>query len=202
VCTLKRDVNDNLAWVQQDKIYAFPVAYRSEVWWLYPDSRDGVECSRYVIYNTVDGTWSCGTFARTCWADAGVFQYPLAVDTSGSIWFHEKGFTQDGGPRSWSLTSAYFDLQDGDTHARLVGIQPDAASLQGGYSIQVNTRIHNGTGITSRSFGPYSVTSATGKISARGNGQEAQLMFSANAAPTFWRLGAVRLDLQSTGRRR
>jgi hypothetical protein len=201
-CTLQRDINDNLAFSQQDKVYAFPVAGRGEVWWIYPDARDGVECSRYVIYNVGEQSWSVGTFNRTAWTDAGVFEYPLAVDTSGQIWFQEKGFTQDGGPRSWSITSAYFDLGDGDTHMRLVGIQPDAGSLQGGYSIQVGTRIHNGSGVTTRSFGPYSVTSATGKVNARANGQEARLTFSATAAPTFWRLGALRLDLQPAGRRR
>jgi hypothetical protein len=203
VCTLLRNVNDNLAWVQQDKIFAFPLASRNEVWWIYPDSRDGVECSRYVIYNIVDGTWCCGTFQRTCWVDAGVFQYPIAVDTSGSIWFHEKGFTQDGGPRSWSLTSAYFDFGDGDTHMRLLSIQPDAANLQGGYTIQVDTRIHSSSGgLISRTFGPYSVTATTGEVSSRGNGQEAKVTFAGNGAPTFWRLGAVRFDLQSTGRKR
>jgi hypothetical protein len=201
-CTLQRDMNDNLAWVQQDKVFAFPLAGRGEVWWLLPDSRDGAECSRYVVYNVADGIWSCGTFNRTAWVDAGVFQYPLAVDTSGTVWFQEKGDSEDGGPRAWSITSAYVDLGDGDTHVRLVGIQPDAANLKGGYSIQVDMRTHNGSGITTRSFGPYNVTTATGKISARANGQEGRLTFSANTAPTFWRLGAVRLDLQPTGRRR
>lgn len=201
-CTLKRDVKDNLAWVQQDKVYAFAVAAKNEVWWLYPDARDGNECSRYVIYNFVENHWSCGTFARTAWADAGAFQYPLAIDTAGAIWFHEKGFTQDGAARSWSLDSAFFDLGDGDSHLRLMGIQPDAGNLQGGYSITVTARIHNGAGVSTRTFGPYGVTAATGKVSARANGQEAKLTFAGTAAPAFWRLGAVRLDLQDTGRRR
>jgi len=200
--TIRRNLTDHLAWVQQDKIYAFPVAARNEVWWLYPDSRDGNECSRYVIYNFVEDHWSTGTFARTAWVDSGIFQYPLAIDTSGAVWFHEKGLTQDGGARSWLLTSAYFDLGDGDAHMRMVGIQPDADDLQGGYSIQVDTNIRNGSGINSRTFGPYGVTGATGKVSARANGQEAKLTFAGTGAPTFWRLGAVRLDLQQSARRR
>ncbi len=201
-CSVKRDVKDNLAWVQQDKVFAFPVAARNEVWWLYPDSRDGNECSRYVIYNFVENHWSVGTFDRTAWADAGAYQYPLAVDDDGRVWFQEKGFTEDGAARSWSVTSAFVDFRDGDSHARLVGIQPDADDLQGGYGITVTTRIHNGDGVTSRTFGPYDVTTATGKVSARANGQEAALKFAGTAAPAFWRLGAVRVDLEDTGRRR
>ena len=201
-CTLKRDVKDNLSWVQQDKVYAFPVSARNEVWWLYPDIRDGNECSRYVIYNFVEGHWSCGTFARTAWTDAGAFQYPLAVDTSGNIWFHEKGFTEDGAARSWSVTSSYVDLGDGDTHMKINSIQPDADDLQGGYSIGITTRIHNTSGIIERSFGPYGITATTGEVSARGSGQEGKLTFSGNAAPTFWRLGAVRIDMDGLGRKR
>ena len=201
-CSVKRDVKDNLAWVQQDKVFAFPVAARNEVWWLYPDSRDGNECSRYVIYNFVENHWSVGTFDRTAWTDAGAYQYPLAVGADGRIWFQEKGFTEDGAARSWSVTSAFVDFGDGDSHARLVGIQPDADDLQGGYGITVTTRIHNGDGVTSRTFGPYNATAATGKLSARANGQEAALRFAGTAAPAFWRLGAVRVDLEDTGRRR
>lgn len=201
-CTLKRDVKDNLAWVQQDKVYAFSNAAKNEVWWLYPDSRDGNECSRYVIYNFIEGHWSCGTFDRTAWTDAGAFQYPLAVDDSGSIWFQEKGFTEDGAARSWSITSAYVDLGDGDTHARFSAIQPDADDLQGGYTVSMTARIHNGQGISERTFGPFDINSNTGKVSIRGNGQEASITFAGNSAPTFWRMGAVRIDLDQTGRRR
>ncbi len=201
-CTVKRDVKDNLAWVQQDKVYAFPVAARNEVWWLYPDSRDGNECSRYAIYNFIEGHWSVGTFDRTAWSDGGAYQYPLAVDDAGRIWFQEKGFTEDGAARSWSVTSAFVDIGDGDSHTRLVGIQPDAEDLQGGYGITVTTRIHNGDGVTSRTFGPYDVNAGTGKVSVRANGQEAALRFAGTAAPAFWRLGAVRIDLENTGRRR
>jgi hypothetical protein len=200
--TLQRDVQDNLAWVQQDKVHAFPIAARNEVWWIYPDARDGNECSRYAIYNFIEDHWSAGTFDRTAWADAGVFPYPLSVDTSGAIRFQEKGFTADGAARSWSIASAYVDLADGDTHMRLVGIEPDAEDLQGGYQIAVGTRLRSAAGLTSRNFGPYGITGATGKVSARANGQEARFTFSATAAPSFWRLGALRLDLQETGRRR
>jgi hypothetical protein len=201
-CTLSRDVRDNLARVQQDKVYAFPVAARNEVWWLYPDSREGNECSRYVIYNFVEDHWSCGTFDRTAWVDAGAFTFPLAVDTAGRIWFQEKDFTQDGGVRTWSLSSAYFDLGDGEGHMRLNAIQPDSEDLRGGYSITITTRIRNNSGIIERDFGPYSVNAATGKVSPRANGQEAKFTLAGSGAPAFWRMGAWRVDVEPTGRKR
>jgi hypothetical protein len=200
--TVKRDVNDHLSWVQQDKVYAFSVASRNEVWWLYPDIRDGNECSRYVIYNYIENHWSIGTFNRTAWIDAGVFQYPLAVDDLGFIWFHEKGFTEDGGVRSWRLQSAYFDIANGDSHMRIGSLQPDAEDQQGGYGVSLDANIRNGDGVLTRTFGPYNVTNTTGKISMRVNGEEVRLTLAGSSAPAFWRMGAMRFDLQDTGRKR
>ena len=199
-CTLRRDVMDNMAFVQQDKVFAFACSSRNEVWWLYPDERDGQECSRYVIYNFVEDHWSSGTFARTAWVDSGVYEFPLAVDTSGTVWFHEKGFSADGGARQWSVTSAFVDSGDGDTHTRLLGIVPDQEDLQGNYSYQCNARIHNSNGILLRSFPAVNITSATGNANFRANGQELQHIWSGNSSPSFWRYGATRFDIEQTGR--
>lgn len=209
-CTLARDVRDNLSFVQQDKVYAVPVTVngRLEVWWFYPDIRDGNECSRYVSFAITESrdqgapVWFNGTFTRTAWTNAGVFQYPLAVDTAGSIWFHEKGFTEDGGARSWSATTAYFDLADDGTHMRYRNIQADVEDMQGGFSLTINSRIRTSqsAGALVRSFGPYNITNPTAKTNVRANGEESQLVFSGNSAPAFWRLGAFRHELEKTMR--
>jgi hypothetical protein len=206
--TLGRDVHDNLAWVQQDKIYAFPVTINGqvEIWWLYPDSRDGVECSRYVVYGITESTnfqrpiWWNGTFARTSWVNAGVFQYPLALDTSGTIWFQEKGNSQDGGTRSWSITSGYFQLGSGQM--KILGLKPDAASLQGNYSIEIDTRVTNTSGFIDRAFGPYNIMSTSAKVNVRANGELAKIKISGSGAPTQWRMGLVQWDLIPSQRMR
>lgn len=209
-CPMARDISDNLAWVQQDKIYAFPVTTngRVEVWWLLPDSRDGVECSRYVSYQITATqeagvpVWTNGTFDRTAWHNSGVFQYPLAVNSSGTVWYQEKGFTEGGLPRSWSATTAYFDLSDSGEQMRFLAIQPDSDDQQGIYTVTINTRIRTSSGVITRTFGPYSVMSSTGKVSVRANGEEAQLVFEGNSAPTFWRMGAYRHNVEKSGRTR
>lgn len=200
--TVRRYVSDNLSWVQQDKVYAFAIAAWGEVWWLYPDIRDGNECSRYVSYNYLGNTWAVGTFNRTAWADAGVFQFPLAADTAGTIWFHEKDFADDGNPRAWSLSSAFFDIGDGDAHMSILGAYPDAEDLQGGYTFTINTKHKNQRGEFARSFGPFNVTNTTGKVSLRAVGQHAQVVWHGFDAPSFFRMGAFRLDMKPSGRKR
>lgn len=200
--TLARDVKDNLAFVQQDKVYASRLVGKNyaEIWWFYPDIRDGNECSRYVVFDTIKGTWSCGTFNRTAFADATTFQYPLAVDTSGYIWFHEKGFTADGGPRSWNLMGAHQCSPGGQIIVN--GVRPDADDLQGGYSISFSAKNRDVRGIFSRSYPTLNITAATGQRSVRAQGEQVSVRFFGNTAPTFWRMGGLQLDLIKSGRKR
>lgn len=197
-CTLARDVKDNLAWVQGDKVYAWANVGKNyaEVWFSYPDSRDGDEVSRYVIYDTINRTWSCGLFNRTAWVPASVFQYPLAVDTSGAIWYHEKDFTEDGAARSWSLTTA-FSNQPGKT-INVNGVRPNADDLQGGYSITFTSKFRDVQGIKTRTYTALSVNAFTGQRSVRVKGEQVGFTVSGNAAPTFWRMGALAMDILIT----
>ncbi len=201
-CTLARDVKDNLAWVQQDKVYASAIVGKNyaEVWWFYPDSRDGSECSRYVVYDTIKGTWSCGIFDRSAYVDRTVFEYPLAVDTSGTIWFQEKGFTADGGARSYSVTGAYNTNFTGSIIIN--GVRPDADDLQGGYDITFTSINRNVTGIFSRTYPGLSINSATGQRSIRVKGEQVGFTISGTSSPAFWRLGQTEIDIiasRSTG---
>lgn len=194
-CTLARDVFDNLAWVQQDKVYASHVIGKNyaEVWWFYPDSRDGDECSRYVIFDILNGTWSCGTFNRSAYVHGAVFQYPLAVDTSGTIWFHEKDFTEDGAPREWSLTSSFANVP-GKTLI-VNAVRPDTDDLQGGYSITFTGKARDSRGIFTRVHPAINITAATGQKNLRVKGEQVGFTVSGNAAPTFWRMGQLMVDL-------
>ena len=201
-CTLSRDVKDNLAFVQQDKVYASRLVGKNyaEVWWFVPDIRDGNECSRYVIYDTIAGTWSCGRFDRTAFTDASVFEYPLATDSSGRIWFHEKGFTEDGGARSWSLMGAYRNEPGGQIVVN--GVRPDTDDLQGGYQITWAVINRDVRGKFSRTYPAINITSATGQKSCRVQGEQASVTFSGNASPTFWRMGNMQFDFTISTRKR
>lgn len=194
-CSLARDVKDNLAYVQQDKVYATSVIGKNyaEVWWFYPDSRDGSECTRYAILDTIKGTWSCGTFDRTAYCDASVFQFPLAVSSTGTIYFHEKGFTNNGAARSWSLSSSFANVEDG--HLIVNGVRPDTDDLQGGYSYTFTSKTRNARGIYSRTYPAININASTGSKSVRVKGEQVAFTVSGNTSPTFWRSGLTQFDL-------
>ncbi len=197
-----RDVRENFAKVQQDKAYLRADKAANEIWLHYPDGRDGSEVSRYLLHNIGTGKEAVGTFDRTCWIDAGVYQNQIAVSDDGAIFFHEKGTTDNGAARSTSLTTAFFDLGDGDSHMNIVGIMPDHDDLEGGYSITLKTRHTDVRGRYERTYGPFNVTNTTRRIPCRAVGQEAQVVFSSNDSPSWWRMGAFKLDVKPSGRRR
>ena len=202
VSSVRREMFSNLAWVQHDKIYAWHNSAYNEVWWSYPDERDGNEVSRYIIYSYTNGTWSLGTFNRSSWCDAGSYQYPLAVDTDGNIWFHEKGYSDDGSARSWSLTSGWFDIGDGDKHLLINGMYPDAEDLQGGYNVTFTTQIRDARGTNERAYSSQNITNNTGRVDVRATGQVAKITWSATDAPSFYRQGTPSIDINPTSRRR
>ncbi|MEQ8510091.1 MAG: hypothetical protein RIB43_13880 [Rhodospirillaceae bacterium] len=199
-CTLRRDVFENLAQVQGDKVFAFRVAAYNEVWWLYPDRRDGNECSRYVAYNFVENVWTSGTFDRSAWIDSGVLRFPMATGLDGKIYFQEKGDSADGGVLSWHLQSGRTDAGSPDVHKDVYGLIPDFEDLKGGVTLTVQSWTYPGS--PRADYGPYGITQNTGKIDVRAQGRDLAVLIEGSAAPAFMRLGTLRADIRQTHAKR
>lgn len=198
--TMRRDFNDNLAWVQQDKVFSATISAWNEVQHIYPDGRDGTECSRYNKHNFVEECWDPGLTAFTCWLDQGVFPYPIAVDTSGFVRYCEKGNSVDGGAFSWYITSAKTAQGSGSKNTTINGIQLDAAGLLGGYQFSALATWKDVRGIHTKTFGAFNANSMSGTISTRIKGEFLQFTWSSStAAPTFWRAGADLFDVSTGG---
>lgn len=195
-CTLSRDMQDRLSRQQQDKIFAHPRVGKNyvEVWWRWPAAEDGNEVSEYVIYDTIKGSWCCGTWDRTACVDASVFPHPLTVDTSGAIWYEELGFSADGASRTASLTGAYNKAPGAD--ALIVnGIKPDSDDLQGGYTYIFESKTRDARGIHNRIYPALNITSMTGQKSIRVKGEQVRFTITVTGAPSFWRQGALEADV-------
>jgi hypothetical protein len=196
----ERDFRDHSADVQGGKIYAAHLSSRSEVWWFYPDERDGVECSRYHVYNYAGQAWVSGAYDRTAYADAGVFPFPLATDADGRIYYQEKDFSNDGAARASFLETAYFGIGDGEQFAFIKGVRPDFEDLRGGVAITFTSR--NDPQGPERSYGPYSITPNTRRLSVRIKGRQIKYKITADAAPSFFRIGAMTFDLNVSGQKK
>jgi hypothetical protein len=197
-CPVRRAFIENLAPSQKDKIYASGIASFDEVIWLYPDARDGNECSRYLKYNWAEsqgaGCWDVGTFARSAWVDSRAFAYPLAAGTDGKLYFQEKGDSADGDALSGFIESGAYSLANGNI-AAVMGLRPDFADLVGGLTLTITTSTED----TDTTIGPYDITSMTRKVDFRAQGLEITMRWDFNSAPAFAREGTIQLDIRATG---
>ena len=91
-CTLIRDMFDNIAADQQAKIHAGVNARQNEIWFSYPDARDGDENSRIVVFNFNESHWASHDGPGIgCWEDGGIFRFPVAAHVDGHIYYHGEG---------------------------------------------------------------------------------------------------------------
>lgn len=82
------------------------------------------------------------------------------------------------------------------------GIRPDAADLQGGYTLQFTSKIRSVKGTASRAYPAVAMTAATGTRAVRIKGEQVGFTVAGNSAPSFWRQGALEMDLLAGGARR
>jgi len=128
-CTLRQYVFDNLNRTQKQIFFAGSNAEFNEVVWFYC-SLNASEIDSYVIYNYSENIWYFGAIQRTAWIDAGVVDYPLAVD-QGYVYQHELGH-DDGQPLNAPplpinsyIQSADIDIEDGDKYMLIRRVIPD-----------------------------------------------------------------------------
>jgi hypothetical protein len=130
-CKVKKYVFAGVDRDQTPQINAGTNEAFNEVWWFYN--------GKYVVYNYVDDIWYYGNFFRTAWVDSGIQDYPISAyitgstgnsgTTAGRLLFHEKGIddksTSTSSSINASITSSFFDLDDGDRFMFVDKLLPD-----------------------------------------------------------------------------
>lgn len=197
-CPIRNAFKDNVAVGQFEKIAATGVGQYGEVWWFYPDARDGLECSRYVALSTIDGTWFRGEMARSACCDAGPTQAPIFVTSDGTVYWHETGQTADGGALECSITSADQYIEEAARFLLIRGLWPDFEDQQGAISLTVNLRKWPQAN-TVYTKGPYSLPANVSKKDFMASGRVASVTFSGNSSPCFFRLGKPVWDAEVAG---
>ncbi len=197
---MRRDIFDNLAKVQQDKIYSYAVNSYGEAAWLYPDNRDGSnECNRYGKVNT-DNQWDNGEFDRTAWVDAGAMNYPMAASTEGALYFQEKGNSDNGGALTWSRLTGVIPIGDGNTLFGIRSFFPNVDDWLGGFMLTIY--MGNDPNAATTAYGPYAISTGATKVDLGPvfpTGKFAQFLIEGNAAPAFAREGVHMIDIYDTG---
>jgi len=196
-CPIRSDFTDNVELAQAAKIVASGIAQYGEVWFYYPDSRDGIENSRYMalstlISSTTPRAWFRGQIARTAAVDAGVAIYPTAVTYDGIVYSHERG----PGSVSWSLSTAYQYIGNAEKVLQIQGMIPDFEDQSGDVSLSMTARREPQQ--TATSHGPYLFAEGQRKKDFRVSANILALQWSGTG---YVRFGKPVFDAKELGRR-
>ncbi len=220
-CDLKRYVFNDFNSTQAEQVFAGTNEGFDEIWWFYC-SADSSTVDRYVVYNHVLDVWYFGTLARSAWLDSGTRDYPIAATYSNNIVTHEDGVDDNVTGTNTALTSyitsAQFDIQDGNSFSFIRRILPDVTfdgstatnpsltmellPLQSSGSGYNNPRSQggvNGAAVARSAVVP--VEEFTDQIYTRVRGRQLSIKLESGDVGVTWQLGAPRLDIRPDGRR-
>jgi hypothetical protein len=206
-CTVRDYVFNDFNFDQAEKVVAGTNTENSEVWWFYP-AANSVENNRYVIYNYLEQVWYYGTLSRTAWLDRGLAQFPIAAGLAGVLYNHEIGY-DDGSTNPASAIEAFvqsspIDIGDGEQFVFMRRMIPDVDfrdSAAEAPSIDVTTRIRNFNGGNYLRTTTSTVNQETEQVHLRLRGRQFAMRIESDGLEVGWRLGSMRYDLRSDGRR-
>ena len=183
-----------------DKTFAGHNKKFNEVTWFYvsTDNTAGTnnpEPDSYVTFNYSDGSWTIGTLDRNVWSDSlGFRKVPFAFDSTGELYNHETGTTDDGSAMSCFVETS--DLEVSESGERLFMIDkivPDA-TMTADTSLFVELKTRKYPQDTEITKGPFTITPTTGKVSTRARGRQVAVKFSSTGTTDDWQLGDFRIN--------
>ena len=220
-CDLRKYIFTDFNSEQYNQVFAGSNEAFHEVWWFYCSS--GVtDIDSYVVYNYLENIWYYGSMARTAWLDSGLRAFPLAATYNSVLVNHEEGVddneTSTTAAIASFITSADFDLEDGDKFMLMSRVLPDISfegstaanpvvtmsffpltSSGSGYNSPTSeSGVSTGTA-TRSATSPVEVY--TSQIHTRVRGRQVSMKIESSAAGVQWQLGTPRIDLRPDGRR-
>jgi len=226
-CDLRQYIYSDINLTESVQVFGSTNEGFNEAWWFYCSSESAV-IDRYVIYNYIENAWYYGTMGRTAWIDTGLRNYPVAATYSYNLVNHESGVDDNttGTPAaiSASITSAQFDIGDGNNFAFVYRMLPDLTfrgSTDGttpALSMQLLPLKNSGSGyndpksvggtssdatqaVTATQTYPIDLDTYNGQVYIRIRGRQMAMRISSNKIGTQWQLGSPRIDVRSDGRR-
>lgn len=216
VCPLKRWLGERLAEFQNFEIYGFVDATYLAVSWLFASTAsdaDNQECNEYIRLDLREqasdpnGGWSVGTFDRSSWIAASIFQYPLACSPDGTLYEQENGLgaretvgSDTASDITYRLTWAPVQIDPGDNVMNINRIVIDA-DIDSPTSLSLTLQARRWPNGTLVEKGPYACTSSTKYNRVRAQGRQVGLKIESTGDADRWRLGTIRMDISKFGLR-
>lgn len=227
-CDLRQFIFQNINQEQLDQVFCGTNEGFNEVWWFYC-SGTSTEIDSYAVYNYIEpngsggvGIWYYGTMARTAWLDSGLRDYPVAATYDQNLVNHENGVDDNTTGTATAIeayiSSAEFDLEDGDRFGFIWRVLPDvkfsgSTATSPSVTMYLKPMQNSGSGFNDpASVGGISnaavtrtasipIEEFTGQINTRVRGRQIVMEYRSTALGVQWQAGSPRLDIRTDGRR-
>jgi len=220
-CDVRSYVFDDFNQGQADQVVCGSNEQFDEIWWFYC-SAEATQNDRYVVYNYVENVWYYGTMSRSAWIDSDLRDYPIAATYSNNLVYQEYGVDCNelgsANPIVATITSAQFDLDDGDRFMLINRMLPDmtftgSTADSPAATMTLNPLENSGSGrydpasvggnssatVTRTAVVP--VEEFTGQVFTRVRGRQMSIKIESTELGVTWKLGAPRMDMRPDGRR-
>jgi hypothetical protein len=220
-CDVRSYIFDDFNQGQADQIVCGSNEQFDEIWWFYC-SAEATQNDRYVVYNYVENVWYYGDLSRSAWLDADLRDFPIAATFGNKLVNHEKGVddNETGTPTAFTanITSAQFDLDDGDRFMLINRMLPDmtfdgSTADSPAATMTLNPLENSGSGrydpasvggnssATVTRTATVPVEAFTGQVYTRVRGRQMSIKIESTELGVTWKLGAPRMDMRPDGRR-
>ena len=169
-CTVQDEVFGSYDVDQSDQIFAGLNSEFHEVWWFYPTTGSNKAIAKYVVYNYLENVWfygDCdgttegdGSFVRTAWHDAGVYNKPHAASFGATDKSGNNLYNQESGNNAATNNSPHAALSAFITSGDMVIDQGDRFILMNRIIPDVDFRNSNTASDTIGSTGGEAKTPA------------------------------------------
>jgi len=220
-CDVRSYIFDDFNQEQADQVVCGSNEQFDEIWWFYC-SAEATRNDRYVVYNYVENVWYYGTLSRSAWIDSDLRDYPIAATYSNNLVYQEYGVDCNelgsANPIVATITSAQFDLDDGDRFMLINRMLPDmtfegSTADSPAATMTLNPLENSGSGrydpasvggnssATVTRTATVPVEAFTGQVYTRVRGRQMSIKIESTELGVTWKLGAPRMDMRPDGRR-
>ena len=178
-----------------------------EVTWFYVSTSNSSgttnpEPDSYVTYNYAENVWTVGSMDRSVWHDSfGARKAPFAFDSSGYLYDHETGTSNNGSAMSAYIESSPMEISSSGDKLFLVDkVIPDA-TLTSATSLYLELKSRKYPNSTEVTKGPFTISSSTTKLSTRAKGRQMSIKLSSTGSDDNWSVGDFRINTREDGLR-
>ena len=224
-CDLWQYVFQDINKQQFDQVFAGTNEGFNEIWWFYC-SGTSTTVDSYVIFNYAEnqgqGCWYYGSLARTAWLDSGLRDYPRAATYEKNLVDHEVGVDDNTTGTAVAMesfiTSAEFDVEDGDRFGFIWRVLPDVKFVGStvtnpqitmylkpmqnsgsGYNVPPSLAGSDNATVTRTATVP--IEEFTGQVYIRVRGRQIAMEYRSTTLGVQWQAGSPRIDIRQDGRR-